>query len=414
MRQFRVLIVSEGTVNFWVQFAIGFHAAGCQVSFVSLHDGLIDRIRADDTPFDLVVINQQALYSFAIAIRDNPAIAWGRWFKHFLMVQFHDIGRELPTMTQAPLILGKHDINISYLIYCSKSREFLEKTGIYDNYIFSDLPVSFDSRLKYPEDAPVPYIDDIGDDIVPRNPPPPADGVLAFHPRLLYIGSYFFNGALGLQPDGPFKTVAAFRHAMAAYQQRGRPAERFGFIDALYEQGDINAADFFNNRAAEYLYNYCCLTILPVRLDYVRFVKEKYGHDFHLYGEEWKDFGLDCVVVHRAADDAKYRSAFISVDFGSTYLDTSLYQRTAQILGGGGRLLQLRQPDSAAVYGELADQVCFDSPAQLAEKIDDAFAAPRQFLARQAALTDHIRRRHDPERLCRTILQQLGYADFAP
>lgn len=408
MSGIRILVISESNADFWVQLAIGFHAAGCHVSFTSLYDGLLDDLVAAEQSFDLIILNQQALFSFAIPIRDREPCDWKKYFKRFLVIQFHDVARELPTLLQAPYVFSRYDINVGYMIYCRESLNFIRTYNINCDYIFSDFPISFDFCLKFPIDTKVPYIKDLGDALVSRIPPPPLDGVLAFYPRILYFGSYFFSNAIFLSDDGPFKNIQEFRAAADEYIGLGKPLVRLGFIENLYKNGKITNNDFFTGRACECLYNYCCLTVLPVRLNYIRFMKERYGHEMHLYGDDWKNFDIEHFPSRFTKDD-DYRSAFISVDFGSTYLDTSIYQRTIQILGSGGRLLQLRQPDAADVYGPFADHVCFDTPGQLGEKIDAALENPRQFLAEQAAFADYMRRRHDPETVCRNILQQLGY-----
>lgn len=407
-----VLIVGEGSPNFWFQIVVAFHAAGCRVSYVTLHSDLVGDLVRAGAAFDLVVTNQLGIHAFALPVRDDATVVWERHFKRFLMVQFHDVFRELPSLAQAGRIFGWKGMRLAYFVYCRKTFAFLQETKAYWDCLFSDLPIAFDDMLNFPETAPVAYVDDVAGAIIPRNPAPePERRELSFFPKIIYIGSYFFDGTVCLRPDGPFPTIASFQEAVAGYLAQGRTFDRFGFVKDLFERGTISQTQLIDGHAGEYLYNYGCTVILPTRRQYVEFVKKTYGADFHLYGSDWQRFGLDSIPGERAADDSKYRSAFVSVDFGSTFVDNSLYQRIMQILASGGRLMQLRQPDSAEIYGPFADHVCFDSPEELRGKLDAAFAAPAEFLARQTAFARYMRERYDPAAFGRSIIGQLGLSE---
>ena len=412
MKKRHVLVVSEGQRNFWDHQAIGFHQAGCRVSYLPVRlneggkpvDNLALMLAARGEPFDLVVTNQAMVNAFAFTIRDNPTIDWGRLFPRIVMTQFHDVTREMPTLHQAPMVFGRHGVRFTYNVCCRETFDLLDKLSLFPDRLLTRLPVSFDVCLQ---GSDFDLIGDIEPLLRPRPAPITTADVSAFSAGMIYIGAYYFDKRLVLRPDGPCRSVDDFVKVLNQYLPYGRD-RKLAFTEYLYDLGMMTIDQFLNSTAAEYTYNFGGLIVLPKRLEFVTILKKNFGSNFHLYGPDWANWGLDCFPVDKAADDDKYRNAFISVDFGSTLVDTSIYQRTQQILSSGGRLLQLRQTDADEVFGPFVDLVSFESAEDLLGKLGMALADPIAFLVGHADFADFMRTRHDPGEVCRTILRHVG------
>lgn len=407
MVNFRILVIREGTFDFWNNFIIGFSLNGNRVSYVDFNEKVVDSIISHGEKFDLVVANQMGIHALCAAVRDNPGKNWRENFENFLMVQYHDIGRELPTLLQAKKILDSHSIQLHYLLNCKSSADFIEEKNIFQNIIFSHLPISFDYEIAHNAKNSLGNIVDVASVSKKNSDSDESKSVLEFYPKILYIGSYFFDGRIFLSHEGTFVSFEQFMEKFNDYNYERNLPDRFGFINYIDEMGFVNEKVLYNGAVGEYLYDYCCLNILPMRRDYVVFTKNTYNADFHLYGKEWNKFGVFGIPFEKAADNKKYASAFISVDFGSTYLDTSIYQRTMQILSSGGRLLQLRQPDSRDIYEDFSDYVCFNTKEDLKKKIDEALENPLAFIRRQQNFSQFIKENFNEKTVCQAIIRKI-------
>ncbi len=400
-----ILIVNEGSDDFWCHISIGFHLLGHNVYYVSLYDNLALNISRSNVDFDLIITNQMGIHEFAALIRDNRDKSWKEKFKNFLMIQFHDIGRELPTIVQGGQILAAHGIGLTYMASCRESFEFMKKHQIYKDVIYSHFPISFDYEFSENSKINRFEVKKTSDLIVRKIKAEPDSNFMTFFPKIIYIGAYFFDGKVCLRSDGPIKTLESFMSIMSEYKNKNNESNRFGFINYLYDSKIVSDREIINGIAAEYMYNYCCLSILSSRRDFVVFSKNTYGGDFHLYGKEWMKFGVDSIDMERAADNKKYKSSFISVDFGSTYLDISIYQRTMQIIGSGGRLLQLKQADSDEIYGDFSDHICFESKSELKEKVDKYLSNPLPFIRKHEEFLKEMRNKFNEKKICQDIFE---------
>lgn len=407
MMNFRILVIREGTFDFWNNFSIGFSLNGHRVSYVDFNEKVVDCIISHGEKFDLVVANQMGIHALCAAVRDNPGKNWHEHFEKFLMVQYHDIGRELPTLLQAKKILDSHSIQLHYILNCKSSADFIEEKNIFQNIIFSHLPISLDYEIAHNDKSSLGNIVDVVSIFKEKMKSDESKNVLEFYPKIIYIGSYFFDGRIFMSHGGTFVSFEQFMEKFNDYNYERSLPDRFGFVKYIDKMGFVNEKVLYNGAVGEYLYDYCCLNILPMRRDYVVFTKKTYNGDFHLYGKEWNNFGVFGISVEKAADNAKYASAFISVDFGSTYLDTSIYQRTMQILSSGGRLLQLRQPDSRDIYEDFSDHVCFNTKEELKQKIDSAICNPLDFIRTQQNFSRFIKDKFNEKLICQNIIAKI-------
>lgn len=405
-----VLVIAEGAPNFWEQIAIGFHAAGCAVSLAVHGPDMVRDLLAAGRRFDLAVANQATMNALAVTVRDNRGFPWRNHLGGLVMVQFHDVFREIPTLDQASQIFSWVGLPLTYWIYCARSAEILRRRPFYSAFFLGDLPISLDCGFSAPSTARPRFILDVGPHLAAGPAPAPTfaaeDGPLA-----VYLGSCSYGLPTPVRLDGPLAPTA-LHAAVTDYVRLGRPLDRAGFIEHLLEQGRISEADVLKCFAGEYLCVYGATVALGLRLMLARDLKRRFGERFALYGDDWARLGVPARPTDFAGPGMKYRGAAVCLDFGSQFVDASLYQRVTEIIAAGGRLLQLRQPDGGGALAPWADLIGFDDADDAAARLE-RLTRPEDretFFARHAAFADFVRVRFDPAAMAGRAVEGAGVA----
>ncbi len=402
-----VLVIAEGAPNFWEQIAVGFHAAGCAVSLAAHGPDMIRSMLTAGRRFDFVIANQATINSLAVTVRDNRGFSWKNHIGGIVMIQFHDVFREIPTLDQASQIFSWVGLPLSYWIYCARSAEILRRRGFYPDFFLQDLPIVFDYGLSAPPSARPDFILDIGPHLAATSRVAP-DVAAENVPSAVYLGSCFYGLPVPVRPDGPL-SPKALDSAIIDYIRLGRPLDRAGFIDHLLEEGRLAAADVPGCFAGEYLCAYGAKAALGLRLVLVRALKQRLGDRFALYGDDWGRLGVAARPADFSPPRGKYQQAAVSLDFGSQFIDASLYQRTMEILAAGGRLRQWRQSDGGGPLAPYADLIGFSEADELAARLEtlDRPDERAAFFARQAEMTDFVRERLNPAVICRAAATRI-------
>lgn len=406
----RILVVSQGTHDFWQQIAMAYHALGCRVALVSHRPGLALELAARGETYDAVLTNQEAINHLALTLRDNRTVDWPRTFRCFVMVQYHDVIRELPTLQQASVIFGWSAIPFVYQAVCRRTADFLRRTGLHANMVYAPTPFVFGRSIEVTQSKTDNYVADVAE--VQR--PEPAFAAQPYTPLsapdILYCATCVPVKQIVLRPDGPLATIPEFIAALDAHTRRGRVLDRLSFIEDLLERGVLGPQHIADATAAEYLFNYGIVVVQDIRKTYVRALRAKFGSRFDLFGLDWDRIGIDSIPVERAAAPQRYNNALVSIDLGSQFIDLSFYQRTIQIMESGGRLLQLGQIDRDDAYGPFADAVCFDDVGGLMARLDAALGDPDGFRSWQTGFRRHLEARFHPDAVCPPVLRHLGLA----
>lgn len=394
-----VLVIAEGAPNFWEQIAVGFHAAGCAVSFAVHGPDMIRDLLAAGRRFDLAVANQATMNALAVAARDNRGFPWRNHLGGLVMVQFHDVFREIPTLDQASQIFSWVGLPLTYWVYCARSADVLKRFPLYEAFFQQDLPVCLDAALAAPTPRPA-FISDIAPFVVAAPSFAPSPSPSAGGPLAVYLGSCPHDSKTTI--SGPLSggdLLAAMREHVAA----GRAFDRAGFAEFLIERGMATLDDVRRCFVGEYVCAYGARVVQAARLMFVRALKQRFGDRFALYGDDWRRQGVAAEPADFSPPQDKYRAATACLDFGSQFIDASLYQRTMEIAAAGGRLLQLRQSDGGGPFAPYLDLVGFSDVEELASKLEELErpAARAAFCARQTEMAAHMRERLNPAAACR-------------
>lgn len=106
------------------------------------------------------------------------------------------------------------------------------------------------------------------------------------------------------------------------------------------------------------------------RTEMVAALKQAYGKDFLLFGDDWKQIGISDSYPSGMDDGPVQNLADISVDFGSLSFETCLYPRTLSILAFNSFLLQYSQPNHKDIFGDLADGIAFSTREGMISKVN--------------------------------------------
>ena len=99
---------------------------------------------------------------------------------------------------------------------------------------------------------------------------------------------------------------------------------------------------------------------LLLRLEIVKYLKNKFNEQFILIGDDWKNFSIDALSSNFNPNYInKLYKGNICLDFGSAEGSSSLYSRSNGIIEAGGLILQSKQIDSMDIWGNLESKITF-------------------------------------------------------
>ena len=99
---------------------------------------------------------------------------------------------------------------------------------------------------------------------------------------------------------------------------------------------------------------------LLLRLEIVKYLRNKFKEQFILIGDDWKNFSINSLSSNFNPNYIKrlYKGN-ICLDFGSAEGSSSLYPRSNGIIEAGGLILQSKQIDSMDIWGNLENKITF-------------------------------------------------------
>ena len=108
------------------------------------------------------------------------------------------------------------------------------------------------------------------------------------------------------------------------------------------------------------IFNYYKQFKLLLRLEIVKFLKNKFNEQFILIGDDWTNFSINSLSSNFNPNYIKklYKGN-ICLDFGSAEGSSSLYPRSNGIIEAGGLILQSKQIDSVDIWGNLENKITF-------------------------------------------------------
>tara|TARA_B100001027_G_scaffold186672_1_gene139236 strand:- start:56 stop:1048 length:993 start_codon:yes stop_codon:yes gene_type:complete len=108
------------------------------------------------------------------------------------------------------------------------------------------------------------------------------------------------------------------------------------------------------------IFNYYKQFKLLLRLEIVKYLKNKFNERFILIGDDWTSFSINSLSSNFNPNYIKrlYKGN-ICIDFGSAEGSSSLYTRSNGIIESGGLILQSKQIDSMDIWGSLENKITF-------------------------------------------------------
>jgi hypothetical protein len=110
-----------------------------------------------------------------------------------------------------------------------------------------------------------------------------------------------------------------------------------------------------------------------MRYRYAKTLKDKYGKDFTLVGNDWKKFGIDSLPSDydpKSRFDL-YSSSKLCLDLLSKSTLEAHYPRSAEIISYSNGIIQLKAIDSAEMFGDQLSIRTFGSITDLNNKIEN-------------------------------------------
>lgn len=408
-----VLIPVEGEWHHWLwgQIAIAFHRAGCRAVMVRLQPGCFRECAAAGGFYDLVILNQVAMNHFWVDVGTAPDVDWHRHFHAFAMLQYHDVCSELFTLLRAADLTRRYGFPIYHWSYCTASAAFLRKHFPEHPVFECPPPLSAEELVLFdPDFGRTHLIFELDETRIGRVDAYLAGGAGRERPGTadcaVYYGAYEDTITFHLNPEAALKPAEVAALGRAYREAVGTPT-RVGFMDWLIESGRVRL-DRGSIRSltdlGEYLWIFSRAGAYEERGRFAASAWKRFGDRVRIYGGNWDRLGVGHLPADFASWPFSYAAAKVCIDFGSQYIDSGLYQRTLQVIGFGGRLLQGRKYDSDLVYGRHASELCFNDEEDLLERLgrilDEPPGTPAAWREANAAFLERTR----PERVARLVL----------
>ena len=117
---------------------------------------------------------------------------------------------------------------------------------------------------------------------------------------------------------------------------------------------------YLDKKSIEDIFVYYKQFKLLLRLEIVKYLKNKFNEQFILIGDDWKIFSIDALSSNFNPNYInKLYKGNICLDFGSAEGSSSLYSRSNGIIEAGGLILQSKQIDSMDIWGNLESKITF-------------------------------------------------------
>jgi hypothetical protein len=132
-----------------------------------------------------------------------------------------------------------------------------------------------------------------------------------------------------------------------------------------------------------------------IRFTFIKAVKEKYGADFVLVGNDWGKYKIDALASDYNQDTRYklYADSKICLDLLSKSSPDAQYPRSSEIISYSDGLFQLKTADSIDLFGDQTEMRTFASLSELNSKletllkVDDQEFAHLGKLLREQSLT---------------------------
>ncbi len=360
----RVLTVIGHNVYPWQDILVALANAGAEVCWVKS-----DKLpQIASSPFDVVLADHHSIAHLGTVALNCRTL---------MLVQMDSVFYEAPMILDLLKNPNYGDaINVTYWAACEKSgafmRRHLPKLACFtQRYPFQDrYTVSLPEGFLCPPGR-------IGDHLT--NPAPwlasmkPAADLTD---RIFFAGGYdsFATPTLGWTDSGPIDARDLDEMMRKASTADGVPPVKIDCMSALLASKDL---DYVQHAALfkGYYQHVVKRQAVDERGPLVKRIGEAHGERLHLMGDDWAALG----VRHHPSSfgssvdtAAYYNRARLSLDLGSSQLDIGWYQRPMEIVRYGGRLLQLKQYDSAEIFGPVADLVVCASADRMVERLAES------------------------------------------
>jgi hypothetical protein len=368
----RVLVVNGGRQYQWGQIALAFHRSGHQVTFAAYSENVLSGFAGQDIFFDAIVTQKLVVVDIFNDIARNVDCFRRQPPARIVIFQYDDLFFELAFYFKVAQALERSGLPFTLTLWlnCVQSLVFLRANYRNVSHFFSwppvypglgvFLPAGPSGFGQPPGGCHTSAIDDITCDLFALYDRLMPDRMERFDGKAVYFGrtsnDYYPADYFGVDSNAE---INKYRHVIYALSSKEQPATIFQMVEAVVGAG---LYAFGQQHAAELL---ICSHVMAfirqkrIRPPTMKALQEHFGEALIVYGGGWADFGISS-IVDSLEPMPVYASAAFSIDIGSQYLDTCLYQRPVEILASGGRIIQSLQPDTFRVFTKTGDRFTFD------------------------------------------------------
>ena len=146
---------------------------------------------------------------------------------------------------------------------------------------------------------------------------------------------------------------------------------------------NINKFHIFNKQFFYYYSERC-------RLEFIKYISEKYPEKFLLYGNIWKNRKIKSKSDNSDIRQCLYSFIPISLDFGSTSFETCYFPRTIEIVNSFGFLLSYLRPDTKEILGEYSSKFTFSNVTEFDNMTNKIFSDTNENLKEKDDLRNYL------------------------
>jgi hypothetical protein len=376
----KTIIISCGRPYQWEQIAIAVSRAGLNPTLASWSPDILEKLKSMDTHYDVVITTRYVLaeiHNYMVRQGNNDLFGLGT---KFVVVQYDDIISEIFVVSRVQEAFQRFGLKHRCVLwtYCEKSYAFIKKHEPGIECIYGSHPIYGNCRLDVAgASGRNPYFcEDVLQHTIRINDNcfVAGFGRKEFSEKLVFLGNV--PDKLPPWEKFGFRSSDEINDIILPYVSRNPDGNTLHFVEYMIGEGlgDMNS----NNIAKTMYLVWQCAQHYSreARVKYARQLKKEYGDRFVVYGAGWEKYGVPALPANQ--DDALliYGSAAACVDLGSIYIEACVYQRSIEILGMGGRIIQKRHHDTDKVYGLYSPLASFRDVSDIINIINLMFARP--------------------------------------
>lgn len=183
------------------------------------------------------------------------------------------------------------------------------------------------------------------------------------NPKIIFMGKIFF------QPGG--KNLINYKNLII---NKNRLVKKFSLIDSKKFWSELS----FDKNILIKFENYRIMKTYQ-REQILLKIQKNFKNSLHLFGEGSNRTGLYFhKQVYANKEIKKIYNGNICIDTGSIMGSLSLHPRSIQIIESGGLIIQTKQYDANAIWGEMNNKIIFNNIDTLLNKLDLYLSCPKK------------------------------------